>query len=81
MCNSIPNLSTACRGSIVEVAKITSVSMKTNQYSVTRSSGTGKCANRPQCFIRNLISVVLKKYIYINIYRLLYIVYKTKKLL
>lgn len=59
MCNSIPNLSTACRGSIVEVAKITSVSMKTNQYSVTRSIGTWKYATRPHC-LRNLISVVLK---------------------
>lgn len=64
MCNSIPNLSTACRGSIVEVAKITSVSMKTNQYSVTRPNGTGKYATRPHCHValRNLITVVLKKY-------------------
>lgn len=56
MCNSIPDLSTACRGSIVEVAKITSVSMKTNQYSVTRSSCTGKYATRHHCLTRNLSS-------------------------
>ncbi len=67
MCNSIPNLSAACRGSIVEVAKITSVSMKTNQYSVTRSSCTGKYATRNHCLIRNL--VVLKIYIYMVAYQ------------